>query len=175
LCRYTFTSGIQHHTWRDGTTWDQDDKAGNYEWRTELDHKVENIGQTNIHSLVFEFNRPQEDAPNLFDRGVALWNVSAFPHADSRMPIDNDRLRVLDVRLEANQASGDEKPHSPVILHAFDDWHALFKFAGGVEMEVEVKAGQTFWFAAGLLKFSNRGKESARICIVSLKKTDAKL
>lgn len=167
---YTFTSGIQHHTWRDDTTWDQDDKAGSYEWRNELDHKVENIGTTNIHSLVFEFNRPDEDPAGLFDQGHAVWDLSAFPHASSAMPIDNVRLRVLDLHLEANKSSGAEEPHAPLILHAFEDWHAKFRFAGGVDFELEVKTGQTFWFSAGLLSFANKGKETAHISVVVLKK-----
>jgi hypothetical protein len=122
--------------------------------------------------LVFEFNRPEEDAATLYANGHALWDLAAFPHAASKMPIDNDRLRVLDLVLEANKSSGseDDVAHAPVIIHAFEDWHAKFRFLGGVEMEVEAKAGQTFWFAAGLLSFANRGKENAHLSVVSLKK-----
>lgn len=54
--RYTFTPGVQKHTWQDGSTEIQEDKVGEYEWRESLEHQVENVGQADIHSLVFEFN-----------------------------------------------------------------------------------------------------------------------
>ena len=55
--RYTFSPGVQKHTWKDGSETIQIDKVGAYEWRDELEHRVDNVGSADIHSLVFEFNQ----------------------------------------------------------------------------------------------------------------------
>lgn len=52
--RYCYTDGINKHTWKNGSTEIIEDKVGYCEWRDELVHKVENIGNIEIHSLIVE-------------------------------------------------------------------------------------------------------------------------
>lgn len=165
--RYTFSPGIQKHTWKDRSSTIQVDQVGAYEWRDTLEHEVENVGEADIHSLVFEFQRIEEDSPSLFLHGDALWNQDEFRSAT--MPIDNSRLRVLDLILHPDEKSqGAPQSHAPTIIYAFEPWKARIAIHPHCELEAFLPKGQALWFSSGLTSLMNCGQEDTHLCVIGL-------
>lgn len=165
--RYTFSPGVQKHTWKDQSTTIQVDQVGAYEWRDTLEHEVENVGDADIHSLVFELRRVEEDPDTLFLQGHELWSQDEFQSAT--MHIDNHRLRVLDLTLRKNEKSqSDDKRHAPTIFYAFEAWKARIVIHPNCEFEASLPKGQALWFSGGLRSFMSSGEEDTRLCVISL-------
>lgn len=182
--------------------------------RDTLDHAVENVGEKAIHSLVFEFNRHEEDVSTLFSGGSLLWSLQQFqpsqPHGaqhhlpaetsgsstsetneaarPNSMPVDNDRIRVLELTLEPDQGSlpmrvgrrvhggallqsslASQGGHAPTLFFALEAWHALISVTAQTQLHVQLEAGQGLWCSSGLRAFENVGQKRTRIIAVALK------
>eukprot|EP01126_Amoeba_proteus_P011718 TRINITY_DN1477_c0_g1_i1.p1 TRINITY_DN1477_c0_g1~~TRINITY_DN1477_c0_g1_i1.p1 ORF type:complete len:182 (-),score=19.96 TRINITY_DN1477_c0_g1_i1:281-826(-) len=95
--RYCFTAAHNKHTWKDGTTTVIVDKEGDWEYRNELEHIVENVGKEHIHSLIFEFK-----SAFTVPHRMSTKELSSLL-GNSKVIFDNRHVRAIEVQLAEQQ------------------------------------------------------------------------
>jgi len=90
------------------------------------------------------------------------------PPKDHKVLLDNDRVRVLEVRIPPGETSGMHE-HPPCAVYALSDARVRFTFPDGSSREVEIKAGDLTWSDGGWHEVHNIGTTVDAGIIVELK------
>jgi quercetin dioxygenase-like cupin family protein len=152
----------------DGTTKKMIGKPGDVMWIKAESHAAQNTGKTEVSGVVVEL----KDAPNRpgtpADRAPAGPDpVKVTPEA-YKVPLDNERVRVLDVRL---------KPGGKLAMHAHPN-HVVYGLSGGKAKftsqdgnttEAEVKPGLALWHEAETHAVENTGSGELHVLDIELK------
>jgi len=148
----------------DGKTKLMENKAEEVVWIKAETHSAENIGTTEFHGLVFELKGSGEKAEP--PAGVPD-TVKAAP-AIHKVLFENDRVRVIDVRMKA----GDKLPmhsHPAFVVYPFTDSKMKMTGADGKATEVQAKTGQVIWNEPVTHAVENIGTTEAHVLDVELK------
>ena len=87
-----------------------------------------------------------------------------------RLLMENERVRVLDLRLKAGEkAPMHNHPHDHVV-YVMNSTRFRLTFANGTSNEFDLTAGQTFWMEAGSHATENIGTSEGHNLVVELKK-----
>ena len=140
------------------------DKPGDWEVREQLEHEVENVGQTVIHSLIFEFKQPigtSAEMKNYFS------NSPTTLFDDCLMVADNAFVRAYQVKLRPNQKVKYRLKES-----------LIYSFNGNLKLEVltndktvvsSVAAKSAAWIDNNFVSFIGTGSEPADLVIMETK------
>ena len=85
-----------------------------------------------------------------------------------KLLMENDRVRVLDVRVKPGQKTKLHS-HPDRVVYVLSDHRLKFTSADGQNKELELKTGQVLWIEAGEHTTENTGKTDARNLAVELK------
>jgi quercetin dioxygenase-like cupin family protein len=69
--------------------------------------------------------------------------VEVAPHV-YKVPLENDRVRVLDIHLRPGE-SVPEHSHPAHVIYVVNDCRVKFTYPDGEFEDLELKAGQTLW------------------------------
>ena len=61
-----------------------------------------------------------------------------------KVPLENDRVRVLDIRMKPGEISP-QHSHPAHVLYIFNDCKVKFSYPDGESEELELEAGQAIW------------------------------
>lgn len=90
------------------------------------------------------------------------------PPRGHRVLFENDRVRVMEVRIAAGGTSGMHE-HPPCVVYALGDARVRMSFEGGGSREVDIKSGDTTWSDGGWHDIQNIGQTEDAGIIVELK------
>ncbi len=90
------------------------------------------------------------------------------PPKDHRVLLENDRVRVLEVRIRPGETSG-MHGHPPCVVYALGPARVRFAFPDGSSREAEIKEGDTTWSDGGRHEVHNIGMADDLGIIVELK------
>lgn len=85
-----------------------------------------------------------------------------------RVVLENDRVRVLDIRLKPGQRSP-MHTHPDFLVHALSDSTVRFTKPDGTSQDVTMKAGDTAWNEAVAHAAENIGATEAHVLNIELK------
>jgi len=85
-----------------------------------------------------------------------------------KMVMENDRVRVFDVRFKPGQKAM-MHGHPDHVIYVLSDYTLNLKLPDGSSQEVQLKAGQAFWMGAGPHAAENIGKTEGHALVVELK------
>lgn len=88
--------------------------------------------------------------------------------AGHRVLLENDRVRVLEVRIRPGETSGMHE-HPPCVVYALSSARVRFAFPDGTGRESEIKEGDTNWSEGGWHEVHNVGSTEDLGIIVELK------
>jgi beta-alanine degradation protein BauB len=85
-----------------------------------------------------------------------------------KLVLDNDRVRVFDVRFKPGQKTVTHG-HPDHVVYVLSDYTLELKLPDGTSQEVPLKSGQTFWMSAGAHAAQNIGKTEGHALVVEIK------
>lgn len=85
-----------------------------------------------------------------------------------KLKLENDRVRVFDVRFEPGQRA-EMHNHPDHVVYVFDDANLRLTGPDGKSQDVAVKAGQTIFLPAGPHAAENIGAKPAHNLVIELK------
>jgi beta-alanine degradation protein BauB len=85
-----------------------------------------------------------------------------------KLVMDNDRVRVFDVRFKPGQKAVMHN-HPDHVVYVLADYTLDLKLPDGSSQEVPLKAGQAFWMGAGPHAAQNIGKTEGHALVVEIK------
>ena len=85
-----------------------------------------------------------------------------------KLILENDRVRVFDVRFKPGQKA-EMHGHPDHVIYVINDYTLNLMMPDGSSQEIPLKAGQTFWMNAGPHAAENIGKTEGHALVVELK------
>jgi beta-alanine degradation protein BauB len=85
-----------------------------------------------------------------------------------KLILENDRVRVFDVRFRPGQKA-EMHGHPDHVIYVISDYTLDLRMPDGSRQEIPLKAGQTFWMNAGQHAAVNIGKSEGHAVVVELK------
>ncbi len=85
-----------------------------------------------------------------------------------RLLMENDRVRVLDVRFKPGEKATLHS-HPDHVVYVLSDARLRLSVPDGKTMDVDLKAGQAIWIGAGPHATENVGETAAHNLVVELK------
>ena len=85
-----------------------------------------------------------------------------------KVALENDRVRVLDIRMKPGDKSP-EHSHPAYVIYALSDAKLKFTDPDGTSEEVEVDAGQTVWRDAETHAVENVGTTEVHVLNIELR------
>jgi hypothetical protein len=86
-----------------------------------------------------------------------------------RVVLENDRVRVLEYRDRPGDRTTPHR-HPDSVMHTLSSFRRRLS-SGGREVEVELQAGTTIWFAAQEHSGENIGETETHVIFIELKET----
>ena len=83
---------------------------------------------------------------------------------------ENDRVRVMEVRLKPGQKAPMHNHPNPHAVYVKTDSKAKLTFADGKDNVIDLKAGQTVWMDAGDHQTENVGNTEFDNLVIEIKK-----
>ena len=103
------------------------------------------------------------------NKNQAAWPDPATVAADIyKLLLDNDRVRVFDVRFKPGQKAA-MHGHPDHVIYVLAGFKLSLELPGGVGQVVELVPGQALWMKAGLHAAQNTGGSEGRALVVELK------
>jgi quercetin dioxygenase-like cupin family protein len=87
-----------------------------------------------------------------------------------KLLMENDKVRVMEVRLEPGQKSPMHNHPDDHVVYVNNDARFKLSFPDGKRSEFELKAGQALWLEAGPHETENVGKTRGHNIVIELKK-----
>jgi beta-alanine degradation protein BauB len=87
-----------------------------------------------------------------------------------KLILENDRVRVFDVRFKPGQKAV-MHGHPAHVIYVLDDYTLDLSLPDGTHQDVPLKAGQTIFMEAGPHAAQNTGKTEGHALVVELKET----
>ncbi len=84
--------------------------------------------------------------------------------------MENEKVRVMEMRLEPGQKSPMHNHPSDHVVYVFKDAKLKLSFPDGKSAEFELKAGQVLWIEAGPHETENIGATEGHNLVTELKK-----
>jgi quercetin dioxygenase-like cupin family protein len=85
-----------------------------------------------------------------------------------KLILENDRVRVFDVRFKPGQKA-EMHGHPDHVIYVINDYTLNLMMPDGSSQEIPLKAGQTFWMNAGPHAAENIGKTEGHAVVVEIK------
>jgi beta-alanine degradation protein BauB len=105
------------------------------------------------------------------ENSQTVWADPAAVAADVyRMVMENDRVRVFEVRFEPGQRAV-MHGHPDHVVYVLADYTLNLMLPDGGSQEVPLKAGQALWIGAGPHAAQNIGTTEGRALVVELKES----
>jgi quercetin dioxygenase-like cupin family protein len=151
----------------DGSTKKMTGKPGDMLWVKAESHAAQNTSGHEVTGAVIELkDAPERAATQPADR-TGPDPVKLTPEA-YKVPLDNERVRVLDVHLTA----GGKLPmhaHPDHLVYALAGGKARFTSPDGRSNDAEIKAGQVMWHATESHAVENIGTGELHVLDIELK------
>jgi quercetin dioxygenase-like cupin family protein len=162
LVIYSLSDAKVKFSFPDGKTVDAELKNGQAMWSEPVTHAADNLGTTEAHVLNFELKAAaRESAPAGEDAAKAAPDVY-------KVVLENDRVRVLEVRLKPG-AKVPLHSHPLHVIYPVADARAKFSSSDGKSQVVEMKAGHALWGGAETHASENVGTTEAHVLVLELK------
>jgi len=105
----------------------------------------------------------------LAEKKMTAWPDPAKVAGDVyKLVMENDRVRVFDVRFKPGQKAVMHE-HPNHVVYVIDDYTLDLSGPDGKKQEIQLKAGQAFWMEAGAHAAENIGKTAGHALVVELK------
>ena len=91
------------------------------------------------------------------------------PPQGHRVLFENDRVRVMEVRIAVGETSGMHE-HPPCLVYALGDAKVRMSLRDGTSRDVDIKKGETTWSEGGWHEVHNIGQTEDLGIIVELKR-----
>jgi quercetin dioxygenase-like cupin family protein len=105
----------------------------------------------------------------LAEKKMTAWPDPAKVAGDVyKLVMENDRVRVFDVRFKPGQKAVMHE-HPNHVVYVIDDYTLDLSGPDGKKQEIKLKAGQAFWMEAGPHAAVNIGKTAGHALVVELK------
>jgi beta-alanine degradation protein BauB len=86
-----------------------------------------------------------------------------------RLLMENERVRVLDIRLKPGQKAPMHNHPGDHVVYVMNNAKFRLTFPDGTKNEVDLKAGQTLWMKAGSHATENIGPSEGHNLVVEVK------
>lgn len=86
-----------------------------------------------------------------------------------RLLLENDRVRVMEVRLRPGQKAPMHNHPNDHVVYVRNDARFKLSFPDGRNSVLELKAGQALWIEAGPHETENLGKSEGRNLVIEVK------
>ncbi len=139
---YTINGGKAKFTHSDGKTKDVELKAGEATWHKAESHAGENVGTTELKLVVFELKKP--GATGSKPKAPAVNDQAKVAPESTKIVLDNERIRVLDVRLKGGGKLA-QHSHPAYVAYAVSTAKIKTTAADGKSEEKTLNAGQAIW------------------------------
>jgi beta-alanine degradation protein BauB len=94
--------------------------------------------------------------------------MKAAPNA-YRLLLDNDKVRVMEVRLKPGQKAPMHDHPDNHVVYVMKDAKFSLRFPDGNSTEVDLKSGKVLWMEAGPHETENVGKTDGHNLVIELK------
>ncbi len=158
----------EKHTFGDGTVAEREFKGGEAELIPAFTHSAENTGSSEIHVLLVELKEAAKAAAPAATNAPAAKDPVAVAPASYTVALDNDRVRVLDVKL----ASGVVVPmhaHPACVVYHLTPSSERHTFGDGRVEVRDFKGGEAAYMPAFSHMAENVSETGIEVLVVELK------
>lgn len=101
---------------------------------------------------------------------TSIPDVLKVTNSGYNLLMENEKVRVMDMRLKPGQKSPMHNHPSDHVVYVFKDVKLKLSFPDGKSDEFELKAGQVLWMDAGSHETENIGVTEGHNLVTELKK-----
>lgn len=165
---YAVTGGKAKFTFPDGKSKEVEMKPGQATWVKSETHATENVGTSDLKSIVFELKKPAPEKPTAAKLADADDQAKVGKEV-TKVLLDNDRVRVLDTRLASGGKLAKHSHPAHVVYVLSEGKMRGTTYPDMKTKEESVEVGKAMWREATNHSVENIGKGEMHVITVEIK------